>query len=176
MALYEKMLEAWNNRDVEAYWACLHDEWEMTWHSTGKVTNKTSMSAEQMKMIMENADIKDRRCIYENDDILVQHMRADYPNGTKDATMHVSLKKDGLLWRSETGVTAVKTQSQLILIMWAVSIWQSQGSLQLQNSGLRKPSFQKVLITFRKKGFWVNLHQEFFSHGSFKIVKALCDY
>ena len=34
---------------------------------------------------------------------------------------------------------------------------------------------QKVLITFRKKGFWVNLHQEFFSHGSFKIVKALCD-
>jgi len=109
MALYEKMLEAWNNRDVEAYWACLHDEWEMTWHSTGKVTNKTSMSAEQMKMIMENADIKDRRCIYENDEILVQHMRADYPNGTNDATMHVSLKKDGLLWRSETGVTAVKT-------------------------------------------------------------------
>ena len=70
MALYEKMLEAWNNRDVEAYWACLHDEWEMTWHSTGKVTNKTSMSAEQMKTIMENADIKDRRCIYENDEIL----------------------------------------------------------------------------------------------------------
>ena len=109
MALYEKMLEAWNNRDVEAYWACLHDEWEMTWHSTGKVTNKTSRSAEQMKAIRENADIKDRRCIYENDDILVQHMRADYPNGTKDATMHVSWKKDGLLWRSETGVTAVKT-------------------------------------------------------------------
>ena len=116
MALYEKMLEAWNNRDVEAYWACLHDEWEMTWHSTGKVTNKTSMSAEQMKMIMENADIKDRRCIYENDEILVQHMRADYPNGTKDATMHVSLKKDGLLWRSETGVTAVKSQSHLIFV------------------------------------------------------------
>ena len=91
------------------YRACLHDEWKMTWHSTGKVTNKTSMSAEQMKAIMENADIKDRRCIYENDEILVQHMRADYPNGTKDATMHVSLKKDGLLWRSETGVTSVKT-------------------------------------------------------------------
>ena len=49
------------------------------------------------------------RTVYENDDIWVQHMRADYPNGTKDATMHVSLKKDGLLWRSETGVTAVKT-------------------------------------------------------------------
>ena len=61
-----------------------------------------------MKAIMENADIKNRRCIYENDDILVQHLRAVYPNGTKDATMHVSLKKDGLLYRSETGVTSVQ--------------------------------------------------------------------
>ena len=93
----------------EAYWACLHYEWEMTWHSTGRVANKTSMSADQMKMIMKNADIKDWRCIYENDDILVQHMRAGYSNGTKDATMHVSLRKDGLLWCSETGVTAVKS-------------------------------------------------------------------
>ena len=108
MALYSKMTEAWENHDVEAYWACFHPDWEMTWHSTGKVTNLSSMSAEQMKVIMENADIKDRRCIYENDDILVQHMRADYPNGTKDATMHVSLKKDGLLYRSETGVTSVR--------------------------------------------------------------------
>lgn len=109
MTLYGKMLEAWNKCDVEAYWACLHDEWEMTWHLTGRVTNKTSISAEQMKIIMENADIKNRLCIYENDDILVQHMRATYPNDIKDKTMHVSLKKDGLLWRSETAVTAVKT-------------------------------------------------------------------
>ncbi len=70
MALYSKMTEAWENHDVEAYWACFHPDWEMTWHSTGKVTNLSSMSAEQMKAIMENADIKNRRCIYENDDIL----------------------------------------------------------------------------------------------------------
>ena len=108
MSLYNKLTEAWENHDVEAYWACFHPDWKMTWHSTGKVTNLNSMSAEQMKAIMENADIKNRRCIYENDDILVQHLRADYPNRTKDATMHVSLKKDGLLYRSETGVTSVQ--------------------------------------------------------------------
>ncbi|MDA8635843.1 nuclear transport factor 2 family protein [Rhodobacteraceae bacterium] len=108
MSLYNKLTEAWENHDEEAYWACVHPDWEMTWHSTGKVTNLNSMSAEQMKAIMENADIKNRRCIYENDDILVQHLLADYPNGTKDATMHVSLKKDGLLYRSETGVTSVQ--------------------------------------------------------------------
>ena len=32
--LYEKTFDAWNNLDVDAYWACLHDDWQMTWHST----------------------------------------------------------------------------------------------------------------------------------------------
>ena len=95
MSLYNKLTEARENNDVEAYWACFHLDWEMTWHSTGKVANLNSMRAEQLKAIMENADIKNRRCIYENDDILAQHLRADYPNGTKDATMHVSLKETG---------------------------------------------------------------------------------
>ena len=66
------------------------------------------MSAEQMKAIMEKADIKNRRCIYENDDTLMQHVRAYYPNGNKDATMHLSLKKDGPLYRSQTSLTFVK--------------------------------------------------------------------
>ena len=65
----------------------------MTLHSTGKVTNKTFVNLEQMKAIMKSFDIKERRCIYENDDILVQHMKADYSNGTKDAIIHVSIKK-----------------------------------------------------------------------------------
>ena len=102
------MLKAWDNRNVDAYWACLYDEWEMTWHSTGKVSNKTFANLEQMKAIMESSDMKERRCIYENNDILVQHMIADYSNDTKDAIMHVSIKKDGLLWRTETGVTSIQ--------------------------------------------------------------------
>ena len=62
-----------------------------------------------MKAIMESSEMTEQRCIYENDDILVQHMKPHYSNGTKDATMHVSLKRDGLLWRTETGVTPIKT-------------------------------------------------------------------
>jgi hypothetical protein len=46
-----------------------------------------------MNAIMENADIKNRRCIYENDDILLQHLRADYPNSTKDSHDACFLKK-----------------------------------------------------------------------------------
>ena len=106
MALYEKMVAAWDKRDGQAYF-----DFQMTWHSSGRVSKKEDNSAEQMQAIMERSQIKGRRCIYENDDLVVQHMFADYENGTKDATMHVTLKKDGLLWRTETGVTSLETES-----------------------------------------------------------------
>ena len=109
MTLYEKMEAAWDKRDGQAYLDLLHDAFQMTWHSSGRVSKKGDTSAEQMQAIMERSQIKARRCIYENDDIVVQHMFADYDNGTKDATMHVTLKKDGLLWRTETGVTSLET-------------------------------------------------------------------
>jgi hypothetical protein len=52
---------------------------------------------------------ENHRCIYENDDILVTHSFNTYKSGDKEALLMVSLKKDGLLWRSETGATEIKT-------------------------------------------------------------------
>ena len=48
------------------------------------------------------------RCIYENDDILVTHSFNTYASGDKEALLWVSCKKDGLLWRTETGATPIK--------------------------------------------------------------------
>jgi hypothetical protein len=48
-----------------------------------------------------------QRCIYENDDILVEHAFSEFPSGDKEAVMMVSLKKNGLIWRTETGATPV---------------------------------------------------------------------
>ena len=49
-----------------------------------------------------------RRCIYENDDVLITHAFVTYGSGDKEALMTVYLKKDGLLWRMETGATQLK--------------------------------------------------------------------
>ena len=46
-----------------------------------------------------------KRLIYENDDILVEHKITLHEDGNRTATLMVHLKKDGLLWRTETGVT-----------------------------------------------------------------------
>ena len=102
MSLHEKLLKAWG--DAEAY-SSLHDEdWQMKMHSNGSTVSLSDMT-ERWDMVFKNADIQNIRKIYENDDILVRHFVASYPNGIKDATMHVTLKKDGLMWRTETGVT-----------------------------------------------------------------------
>ena len=52
----------------------LHDEYEFVRHQTGTTMGKTKMS-EMMASMMANEDvvIKDPRCIYENDEILVEH-------------------------------------------------------------------------------------------------------
>ena len=42
---------------------------------------------------------------WENEDILVTHSIVHFPNGSTDAVMMVHMKKDGLLWRTETGST-----------------------------------------------------------------------
>jgi len=45
------------------------------------------------------------RCVYENDDILVQHALMSYPDDTKEAVMMVAMLKDGKTIRMETGAT-----------------------------------------------------------------------
>ena len=55
--------------------------------------------------MMMSTKYESRRCIYENEDILVVHQFVTFPSGDKEAVMNVSIKKDGLLWRTETGAT-----------------------------------------------------------------------
>ena len=35
--IYDRYVAAWENLDVEDYLACCHEDYEMTFHSTGKV-------------------------------------------------------------------------------------------------------------------------------------------
>ena len=46
-----------------------------------------------------------RRCLYENDDILVVHSINDYPDGTREAVLMAMTLRDGRITRVETGAT-----------------------------------------------------------------------
>ena len=49
----------------------------------------------------------DQRCLYENEDILVEHSVMDFPDGTREAVLHAHMLKDGKIIRTETGATPV---------------------------------------------------------------------
>jgi hypothetical protein len=108
MALFKKWEEAWNNNDASDWFSLLHEEYQFTFHSSGNVMKKSDMTIEMMTSTMQRETITNRRCIYENDDIIVIHQLAEFTSGDKEALMLVNLKKDGLLWRTETGATPIK--------------------------------------------------------------------
>ncbi len=56
------------------------------------------MSVDMVASIMGNEIIQNRRCIFENDKILVIHQFNKFVSGDKEALMITILKKDGLMW------------------------------------------------------------------------------
>ncbi|EET47017.1 hypothetical protein TR2A62_0883 [Thalassobium sp. R2A62] len=50
----------------------------------------------------------DQRCLYENDEIMVEHSVMKFPDGTSEAVMVVNHIKDGKIIRVETGATPLK--------------------------------------------------------------------
>ena len=77
-------------------------------HSSGHIMKNGDMSVVDRQKMLESIEVTEMRCLYENEDIMVTHSVTKFPNGTSDAVMMVSMKKDGLIWRTETGSTPLK--------------------------------------------------------------------
>ena len=105
--VYEKFVETWINKDIEAYLECYHEDWQITFHSTGRIMRLEELS-DQIGNWMVTGGFEKHRCLYENEDIMVTHSITKFPNGTSDAVMMVCMKKNGLIWRTETGSTPLK--------------------------------------------------------------------
>ena len=105
LSLYEKYTVAWNERDISAYLELHHDDYEMIFHSTGEVRKLEDFGYDEWADWMVASEIEQRRCLYENEDLMVEHQITTYSSGDREALMLVHLLKDGLLWRTESGAT-----------------------------------------------------------------------
>ena len=108
--IYEKMVSSWDNLQISDYLDLLHDDYEFVMHSTGKVSNRETMDPDFIIKALMSTEYESRRCIYENEDILVEHRVAKFPSGDREAVVLVHLKKDGLLFRTETGATPLPSK------------------------------------------------------------------
>ena len=106
MSVYEKMKASMDNEDKAAFLALLHDDFVFVRHQSNTTMHKPEMA--EMMAEMEKGSgwkVEDQRCIYENDDILVEHSVMTFPDGTREAILAAHTLKDGKIVRMETGAT-----------------------------------------------------------------------
>lgn len=109
MSLFEKYTKAWNESDISTLLECHHDDYELVSHSTGEVKKMDDIDWDQMINQMVAANVEKHRCIYENDDLIVEH-KISYESSDREALMLVHQLKDGLMWRTESGATPLPTK------------------------------------------------------------------
>jgi ketosteroid isomerase-like protein len=109
MATFDKMNAAVANKDADAYLDLYGDDAVFVRHATGTEMDKPQFAEMIRKMMAsDKTDMGNRRCIYENDDILVVHSINDYPDGTREAVLMACTLKDGKISRVETGATPLE--------------------------------------------------------------------
>jgi ketosteroid isomerase-like protein len=108
MSVYQKWSTAIKNRDAEAMIACFHDDYTFVRHQSGTTMNKAQMS-EMMRAFMssDSVVVNDQRCLYENDEVMVEHSVMDFADGSREAIVSFNRLKDGLIVHTETGATTV---------------------------------------------------------------------
>ena len=109
MSIFEALHRALSDRDTKAYIDLLDDDYRFVRHRSATSLNKSQM--EQLLESMMAADTfrwpQDARCIYENNDIVVEHHVVDFEDGNTEAVLAVHLIKDGKIIRTETGATSI---------------------------------------------------------------------
>ena len=106
MPLYETRLNAFNNNDIDTYLNTLHDDFVFVSHQDGTTMNRSDATEfYSMAMTKDAFAMHDSRCLYENDDVMIEHLIMSYPDNTREAVLVFNELKDGKVIRTETGAT-----------------------------------------------------------------------
>jgi ketosteroid isomerase-like protein len=109
MSVFTKWSTAIENRDADALIDCLHEDYAFVRHQSGTTMNKVQM-AEMLRGFMSNDGVvvHSQRCLYENNEVMVEHSVMDFADGSREAIMGFSRLKDGRIIHTETGATAIR--------------------------------------------------------------------
>ena len=109
MSLNAKLNQSMSDSNVGDYLDLLHEDFIATFHKSGDTFSKTEWAPMVTGMMGNEKFIQESsRCIYENDDIIVEHFIAEFQDDTTEAVLSVHLINEGLLWRTETGSTPIE--------------------------------------------------------------------
>ena len=108
MSVYQRWSTGIENRDAEALIACLHEDYTFVRHQTGSTMDRAQMS-DMLRGFMSNESVvvQQQRCLYENDQVMVEHSVMGFSDGTQESIIAFNRLKDGLILQTETGATPV---------------------------------------------------------------------
>jgi len=109
MKLHKAIKKANDEKDIESLMPLYHEDFEFVRHQSGTSLNKS----EYRVMIYYNSASNTSstvmsRCIYENDDIIVDHSVTRFPDSSRESIIRVRMIEDGKIIRMETGATMMK--------------------------------------------------------------------
>ena len=112
MTLFANWAAGLNEKNTETLAACLHDDFEFVRHQTGTTMNKAEM-IEMFKGFFSSDAIetKEHNCLYENDEVLVEHSVIDFPDGSTESIVTFHRLEDGKIRHTQTGATPIKKES-----------------------------------------------------------------
>ena len=105
--IYEKYRGAWFAKDVETYLSCFHEDYQVYLHASGRTITLANYDYDRTVKYMTEYQQLYPTLIYENEDILVEHFYTLAPDGSCEAILWSSEKKDGLIWRTQNGCTPI---------------------------------------------------------------------
>ena len=112
MSFFDKWETALGNKNLESMMELMHPEWTMIMHSTGKIMNREEYKQTIGQVILSGKLVRnDVRCIYENDDVMVEHAMVTFPSGSTDAVLVVMILKDEKVFRTGDRFHAAQTIS-----------------------------------------------------------------
>ena len=110
MKIYQALKRAIEAGDHDQIMSFYHEDFEFIRHQTGTTMNKAEFASLIANFNSNtNASSAMARCIYENDDILVDHTVTRYPDGSRESLIRVRMIEDGKIIRMETGASLMKT-------------------------------------------------------------------
>jgi len=102
MTLLDKWSQAIDSRDISAMSELIHDDYEFTLHSAGKILYKQDVID---WVASDDITTSNVRILYENDEVGVNHAVVTFKDGNVQGVLAFFRFKDGKVFRQETGAS-----------------------------------------------------------------------
>jgi ketosteroid isomerase-like protein len=109
MKLHKAIKKAFDEKDIEALMSLYHEDFEFIRHQSGTTLKKPEYRELNSRMLSDASFTEVmHRCIYENDEILVEHSVMRFQDGSRESLISVKMIENGQVIRQETGASPMK--------------------------------------------------------------------